>query len=146
MKKLFVLCMFVLVLVSLMVMGDIELVSVASDGTQGNNYSILPSLSADGKYVAFFSMADNLVPNDINPYADVFVYSPPIPGPTTINEYIQALSDDCFSKNAKNQKKTFENKLTEVQQMIDAGYYQDAINKLVHDIRPKVGIGKDGAR
>ena len=42
----------------------IERVSVASDGTQGNGNSYSPSISADGRYVAFDSTASNLVPDD----------------------------------------------------------------------------------
>jgi Tol biopolymer transport system component len=49
-------------------------VSVASDGTQGNYWSWQPSISADGRYVAFTSFADNLVPGDTNGYLDIFVH------------------------------------------------------------------------
>ena len=44
----------------------IERVSVATDGTQGNGHSCDPSISADGRYVAFCSSASNLVPGDTN--------------------------------------------------------------------------------
>jgi hypothetical protein len=40
-----------------------ELLSAASDGTQGNADSNTPSMSADGRFVAFSSAATNLVPN-----------------------------------------------------------------------------------
>lgn len=40
---------------------ETERVSVASDGTQANSYSDLPSISTDGRYVAFNSSATNLV-------------------------------------------------------------------------------------
>ncbi|GBE57999.1 protein TolB [bacterium BMS3Abin01] len=53
--------------------GDVVLVSVAEDGTQGNNGSYYPSISADGRYVAFHSHASNLVPDDMNGVTDVFV-------------------------------------------------------------------------
>jgi Tol biopolymer transport system component len=49
-------------------------VSVASDGTQGNGYTNSPSISADGRYVAFRSLASNLVPGDTNVHYDVFVH------------------------------------------------------------------------
>jgi Tol biopolymer transport system component len=48
-------------------------VSVASDGTQGNNASRSPAISADGRYVAFASSASNLVGGDTNGFCDVFV-------------------------------------------------------------------------
>lgn len=47
--------------------------SVATDGTQGDQYSELPALTADGRYVAFVSWATNLTPGDSNGAADVFV-------------------------------------------------------------------------
>jgi Tol biopolymer transport system component/pimeloyl-ACP methyl ester carboxylesterase len=49
-------------------------VSVASDGTEGNSWSQHPAISADGRYVAFTSLADNLVSGDDNPFLDVFVH------------------------------------------------------------------------
>ncbi len=49
-------------------------VSVASDGTQGNGNSHDPILSADGRYVAFFSYATNLVPGDANGAPDCFLH------------------------------------------------------------------------
>ncbi|GMT41935.1 MAG: hypothetical protein IEMM0002_0346 [bacterium] len=50
-------------------------VSVASDGTQGNRSSWgPPTISADGRYVAFYSYATNLVAGDTNALGDVFVH------------------------------------------------------------------------
>jgi hypothetical protein len=52
-----------------------ERVSIASDGTQGNAMAMYqPSLSADGRFVAFQSWASNLVDGDTNGQPDVFVY------------------------------------------------------------------------
>ncbi|MBK9054960.1 MAG: PD40 domain-containing protein [Chloroflexi bacterium] len=51
--------------------------SVASDGTQGNErsgYYGNSSISADGRYVAFASAANNLVGNDTNNRDDIFVH------------------------------------------------------------------------
>jgi transglutaminase-like putative cysteine protease len=55
--------------------GQTTRVSIASDGTQANNRSYWPYLSADGQYVAFYSYANNLVEDDTNGYADVFVHN-----------------------------------------------------------------------
>lgn len=55
------------------VAGTLELVSVATDGTQGNLDSIAPAISADGRYVAFASAATNLVADDVNNSFDIFV-------------------------------------------------------------------------
>lgn len=48
-------------------------VSVATGGGQGNGRSDLPSISRDGRYVAFYSEASNLVPGDTNGQPDIFV-------------------------------------------------------------------------
>ena len=50
----------------------ITLVSAASNGDQGNNESYDPSISADGRYVVFYSYASNLVPGDTNGTTDIF--------------------------------------------------------------------------
>jgi Tol biopolymer transport system component len=56
------------------VTGTNILVSVATDGTSpGNNFSSEPSISADGRYVAFSSSASNLVAGDTNGLQDIFV-------------------------------------------------------------------------
>jgi len=48
-------------------------VSVAAGGGDTSSNSNWPSASADGRYVAFSSWADNLVPNDANDNSDIFV-------------------------------------------------------------------------
>lgn len=48
-------------------------VSVAADGTQADNRSKQPSISADGRYIAFVSDATNLVEGDNNGVSDIFV-------------------------------------------------------------------------
>jgi Tol biopolymer transport system component len=53
--------------------GTTELVSVDSDGTPANALSFTPSVSADGRFVAFPSEAANLVPGDTNQARDIFV-------------------------------------------------------------------------
>ncbi len=62
--------------------GETTRVSVASDGTQGNGNSgtetyaedYMPAISPDGRFVAFTSLANNLVPFDNNNSKDVFVH------------------------------------------------------------------------
>lgn len=48
-------------------------VSVASDGRQANGRSDLATITPDGRHVAFWSRATNLVPGDTNEVPDVFV-------------------------------------------------------------------------
>lgn len=47
--------------------------SVSSTGGQGNSVSYVPTISADGRFVAFTSNATNLVAGDTNGQSDVFV-------------------------------------------------------------------------
>jgi LPXTG-site transpeptidase (sortase) family protein len=49
-------------------------ISVASSGTQGDGDSYEPSISSDGRYVAFNSNASNLVSGDTNGDSDIFVH------------------------------------------------------------------------
>lgn len=48
--------------------------STAQDGTPGNGRSFGPSMSVDGRFIAFASEADNLVFGDTNDVTDMFVY------------------------------------------------------------------------
>jgi Tol biopolymer transport system component len=54
--------------------GTTDLVSINSSGIQANSWSGYPSISADGRYVAFESDATNLVDGDTNNTHDVFVH------------------------------------------------------------------------
>jgi len=69
--------------------GQTTRISISSTGTQGNADSRYPSLSADGRFVAFASFAHNLVPGDFNNMSDVFVHDA-LTGQTTL-ESISAL-------------------------------------------------------
>src|SRR5512139_4030823 len=53
--------------------GTLERASAASDGSQANSISEQGSISADGRYVAFYSNANNLVAGDTNSSRDIFV-------------------------------------------------------------------------
>jgi len=54
--------------------GQTTRVSVDNTGIPGNDNSTMPSISADGRYVAFASYATNLVAGDNNGFADIFVH------------------------------------------------------------------------
>lgn len=49
-------------------------ISISSTGALGNGPSSSPSISADGRWIAFASAATNLVPADTNNAADIFVH------------------------------------------------------------------------
>lgn len=53
---------------------EISRISVNDNGNEGNGRSTRPSISADGRFIAFSSDADNLVPGDTNLVRDVFLY------------------------------------------------------------------------
>ena len=53
--------------------GETTRVSVSSSGTQGNDDSYGGSFSTDGRYVAFYSYATDLVTDDTNDFADNFM-------------------------------------------------------------------------
>jgi Tol biopolymer transport system component len=63
------------------------LVSVATGGEQGNGDSWVPTVSAGGRYVAFHSWANNLVPGDTNtlPVNDIFVRDTVLETTTRVN-------------------------------------------------------------
>ncbi len=54
--------------------GATERISVSSSGAEADGESFSPSMSAGGRLVAFVSDANNLVANDLNGEADVFVH------------------------------------------------------------------------
>jgi Tol biopolymer transport system component len=62
------------VFVSDLATGLVTRLSVSSTGAEGDGESLYPSLSADGRFVAFMSFADNLVSGDGNGQPDIFVH------------------------------------------------------------------------
>ena len=51
---------------------------------------------------------------------------------------IQASNEDCWRKPASNRKITTVNKLTELKDLISSNNLEDAYDKLLHDIKPKL--------
>jgi hypothetical protein len=64
-----------------------------SSGGPGNRSSDLPDISADGRFVAYTSTANNIVPGDGNGLSDVFLYDRQT-GVTTL------LTASCFGNNS----------------------------------------------
>jgi len=60
--------------------------SVATDGTQANGQCYEPSISGDGRFVAFTSSATNLDPIDTNNVADVYLHDRDPDGNGTFDE------------------------------------------------------------
>lgn len=57
-----------------MLLHHISRISISGAGLQGNSNSTMPVISADGRYIAFESSANNLVPSDTNNMGDLFVF------------------------------------------------------------------------
>jgi len=53
--------------------GEVTRLSTSATGTQANDASSQPSISSDGRYVTFRSLASNLVTGDTNGVEDIFV-------------------------------------------------------------------------
>ncbi len=54
-------------------LGETTRVSLTSGGAQANGSSLYPSISSDGRYIAFQSDATNLVTGDTNGFIDIFL-------------------------------------------------------------------------
>jgi Tol biopolymer transport system component len=129
-----------------MLTGSTTRISVGLNGQQSNgkSYGVVsgPSISADGRYVAFASDASNLVPNDLLGAPDVFVYDrqtsstnrvsvtsegfDAVDGFLGTKSYLPTISADgrfvAFVSNAANLAKD--------------GFKTDTNNIFLHDTRP----------
>jgi hypothetical protein len=74
-------------------------VSVNSEGIQANSISDGPTLSANGRFVAFNSAATNLVPNDTNGTFDAFVHDRRTGETTRVNVASDGTEATSFSAN-----------------------------------------------
>jgi Tol biopolymer transport system component len=54
--------------------GELRRVSIATDGSEGNDYSAWGTISADGRHLAFNSCATNFDPDDTNNSCDLFIH------------------------------------------------------------------------
>lgn len=84
------------------VLGTTTRVSTSTSGAQANGaYTSRASISGDGRYVAFFSDASNLVPGDTNNLGDIFVRD--MLNSTTIRASVAANGDEGNSESAQPQ-------------------------------------------
>jgi len=68
------------------VTGITTIASVNSSGVQGNGHTRNPSISSDGRYIAYPSQATNLVSNDTNGLSDAFVHDRDVDGDGNFDE------------------------------------------------------------
>jgi len=69
-----------------------EVISIAADGGEANSFSYSPMMTPDARQIAFYSFATNLIANDTNGAADVFVRER---GPFTGIFEHHAIASDC---------------------------------------------------
>lgn len=74
-----------------------ERISVDGLGNQGNAYSYAPSLSRDGRFVAYASYSDNIVAGDTNNTGDIFVYDRQTQVPTRVSVSSSGVQGNSFS-------------------------------------------------
>ena len=79
------------------VTGQTSRVSVAGDGSQANSSSFCYGISADGTYILFASDANNLVPDDLNPYRDIFLHNQFTSETTIVSVAEDGTSADSYS-------------------------------------------------
>lgn len=86
--------------------GILTRISLDSESTQANSYSYDPAISADGRYVVFYSDASNLVAGDTYGSRDIFIVdlqgtvvednsAPTLSTPTALN-FTDTSSNDTF--------------------------------------------------
>lgn len=119
---------------------------------------IVTSCSANGNYVTNNVLEDKMV-EDVNidnvvetqppdvvelDVVEPNVVEPDVVEPDVISiiddliDYISESPDECWRKPAQNRKNTIINKLTSLQVLISQGLFEDAYNKMLHDIKPKL--------
>jgi Tol biopolymer transport system component len=76
--------------------GAVTRVSTDSSGGEANGMSDMASISADGRYIVFESLASDLVPGDLSGYRDVFAKD-------TLTGTVTRLSTDYNGNDADNQ-------------------------------------------
>ena len=78
--------------------GSTERVNVSSSEAQAGFISYYPDVSADGRFVSFYSFANNLVANDMNGEGDVFVRDRLL----GVTERVDLSSDEVEANNGAN--------------------------------------------
>ena len=96
--------------------------------------------SAPGLYTVTLTITDDGATDTMTTTVNVVTVEEAV---IDTNNYVQTLPDDAFSKKAKNQKTTLDNKFSAVLEKLDADEYMGAINQL-ESIRKLVdGMGND---
>lgn len=104
---------------------------------------IVTSCSANGNYVTNNVLEDKMV-EDVN-IDNVVETQPPyavvVDIISKINDLIEKIinsPEECWRKTAQNRKNTMINKLTSLKELILQELFEEAYNKMLHDIKPKL--------
>ncbi len=104
---------------------------------------MVTSCSANGNYVTNNVLEDKMV-EDVN-IDNVVETQPPyvvvIDVISKIDDLIEKIfnsPEDCWRKPAQNRKNTMINKLTSLRELVLQELFEEAYNKMLHDIKPKL--------
>ncbi|HUH08154.1 MAG TPA: hypothetical protein VML96_10150, partial [Egibacteraceae bacterium] len=130
--------------------GTTERISVRSNGAQGNGHSSAGAVSADGRFVAFHSLATNLIDGDTNAERDVFVHD----RATGATQRVSIASDGAQSDaNSGEPAMSADGRLVAFQSEASnlvAGDTNGVFDIFVHDratgATERVSVGSDGAQ
>jgi Tol biopolymer transport system component len=122
--------------------------SVDRDGGDPNDNSVKPSISADGRYVAFESSATDLVPGDTNQYYDIYVRD--VVAGTTVRASVDALggnpdwwcTDPVISPDGR--YVSFQSSASDLVPGDDNGFRDTFARDLVSGTTARVSLDTDG--
>ncbi len=111
---------------------QVQRVSVASDGTPSNSSSGSAALSPDGRFIAFTSFGDNLVPNDTNIVPDVFLRDLDPACNVNVTARVSVASDGTTEGNLSSFAPAL-SALTPATNILFVAYSSDATNLVAND-------------
>lgn len=123
-------------------------ISVSTAGVQGNSISYMPSMSADGRYVAFLSDATNLVAGDTNNKGDVFVRDMQLGTTTRVSLSTAGVESDDYSyiadMSANGRYVAFTSSATNLVAGDTNGLYDVFVRDLQENTTTRVSLKNDG--
>jgi Tol biopolymer transport system component len=130
--------------------GETTLVSIATEGSLGNNWSGWPSVSAGGRYVVFQSWAEDLVENDTNGGADIFLHDTFTGQTTRVSITGDATEADCYSTfpsiTADGRFVAFESCASNLVEGDDNGRFDIFVRDRITHRTTRISIASDGTQ
>lgn len=126
-KHIALLCFGLIFIVSSNIVGALIIFNINSHGNvNSNSISIEQSTSVDEEQNSHDVTIATVPEPTIYELIDILI------------ETIQDSPDECWRKPASNRKDTMINKLTTLKDMVSLNNLEDAYDKLLHDIKPKL--------